>query len=309
MPQPNVTQVINEIQMYVTHYSLFEEPDAGIPAVLYIDAATGKPEPSMNLAPPIATQVFARHGHELGQLSANFKTMPYAIAPFGLAPPITPEVVGFFQSQSPTITAADIRPVLVAVGTFILPQASSVTGSLKGARMEVTKEVHFRVQVRIAYVADKIHLGLLTPLVSNIQGANFFQPPLPIPPTTDPFGPLTYDWGARLTLSTENSYARATATEPKPFADPFSPDLKTIEMKGARIDAAGKYTIVGAAQKPHFMASPTSSVPAILEKLFGSVNLTDCELAYLETGTLVGYVPDDQGDGNNNDGNNNDGNH
>ena len=289
MAPQSVTQVINGIQMYVTHYSSFEEPDPGIPQITYIDALTGQPEPMMGLVAPIATQVFSRHGHELVQVSSNFKTMSYAISPVGLTVPIPPQVLGFFQSKAPTITPADISPMVVAFGTFVPPWGpGDVIGQLRGGQFEVTKTVHFRVQVRLAFAAVSLGLGLLAPLVKNIEGANFWQPPLPIPPGTDPMGPLTYDWSARITLSTENRYVRQTATEPQPFADPFGQGVTKIEMVGSRVDDAGNYTIVGSAAKPNFMSSPTSSVSAILSKLFGSENLTDCEFAYAETGVLQG---------------------
>ena len=47
------------------------------------------------------------------------------------------------------------------------------------------------------------------------------------------------------------------------------------------------YTLVGSVSRPRFLASPSASLPAVLNLLFGTITPTDMELAYAESGRLI----------------------
>src|SRR5258706_16238022 len=90
------TQRIEGAQLYFTHYALFEEPDDGIPAALYIDAATGAPTQELTLTTPINERVFTRrhpNPTELAAPSETSKLLPYFVEPPGFPPlPAPPQI-------------------------------------------------------------------------------------------------------------------------------------------------------------------------------------------------------------------------
>ncbi len=281
-----LTQIISTSSMYLTHYALFEEPDDGVPKALYLDP-TKVLNFSLDLTSPIGVQHFSGPNNNLTGGWNHFKQMTYGIAPAGLVPPLDPRVVEFFKIIVPGIDPTNIVPQIIAAGQFLFDPGSPVSAKYVGNTFEVTKKVHFRVQILVTFLYPPSHIGLVSPPVTNAQAAGFWAPPLPIPPGTDPNGALTYEWSSVMTLSTANSYVRTVVSQPPPFADPFEPGTAQIELTGSPVDGKGNYTIVGATVAPAYIASPTSTVPDILGKLFGSNILNDCELAYSETGNLL----------------------
>ncbi len=284
-----VTQIIDETEMYLTHYSQFEEPDPGIPVAIYLDQSRVI-DPTLDLVKPVAIQHFHGPHHALTGNGSYFKVMPYGIAPVGLTPPLPPQVLALFRFLFGSgIQPSDITSQIVAVGTHLLPTQSQIHARLHAGHFEVTKEVRFQVRIRVTFLYAPAHLAVASPYITNLQAASFWNPPLPIPAGTDPNGELTYEWFSTMTLSTNHVYQRTVASQPPPFADPFDPSETEILLAGKPVDAHGNYTIVGATEAPHCIQSPTSTVPDILGKLFGANVLTDCELAYSESGRLLPF--------------------
>jgi len=290
--RPSLVQKIDQIRMYLTHYSLFEEPDPEIPAVPYVNVF-GRPDHSLELPTPIAEQRFtsgASDPNGFVETSASFSAMPYRIEPPGFADtPAPAPVVGLLQLllgiRDPAEVRAHLQTVTLAVGHFLLPPPFLVTARRDEASFAVTKLVRFRVQVRLAFVYDDgvRALGVLTPFVTNGLAATF----LGIPNVPHPHAALTYEWHGEMTLSTSNRYVRPVAGEPPPAASPFPVGMTEIDISGSPVDDEGRYTIAGSVSRPQFIDSPVSSVPEILQILFGSINLTDVELAVSESGVLA----------------------
>ena len=293
-----VVQLIDEIRMYLTHYSLFEEPDPEIPDVPYLDFS-GQPDHSLELTAPIARQVFTTAGHDrrhpgrhgdLVQKSAAFKTMPYLIDPPGfdrMPPP--PQVIGalqfLLQLPSPAAVLEHLDTLTLAIGEFTLPPPPSVRARLVGRHFSVRKEVRFRVQIKLAFVYDdgNAALGIVSPFLTNAEVAAF----LGVDPGPTPLEPLAYEWAGTMTLDTRRHYRRRVAHEPPPVAHAFEPDLVKVDMRGEPVDADGHYTLVGSIGRPRFIESPFASLPAVLNLLFGTTVVNDVELAYSESGRLV----------------------
>jgi hypothetical protein len=293
LPLHRVVQSIDEIRMYVTHYAFFEEPDPELPDIPYLDML-GRPDHSLDLAAPIGEQVFAPVGKKQDQLvqtSATFKTMPYLIAPPGFSEmPPPPQVIGALQAvlhlPSAAAVLAHLDTLTLAIGQFTLPPPGSVTGLLSGGRnFAVTKEVRFRVQIKLAWAYDDgaSALGIVSPFLTNAEVATF----LGVDPGPTPSAPLAYEWAGPMTLDTRNHYRRKADHEPPPVANAFEPDLVKIDLRGEKLDEEGHYTLVGSVSRPQFLASPFASLPAVLSLLFGTTALTDMELAYSESGRLI----------------------
>jgi len=283
-----VAQRIDTIRMYMTHYALFDEPDGKIPAATYLNVF-GQLDAGLTLTAPVAAQAFLRWGGEgqhLFELAAGFKPMPYRISPpgFSLAETPAPLLLWFELLLRVPVRAADVTPFVVAIGTFQLPPAWAVRARLDGSHFTVRKPMVFRVQIRQAFIHGAAHVGLVLPYVTNGEAAAF----LGLPPPANPLANLFYSWTTTMTLSTTHVYVRDVATEPPPAAEPFEPDETQIRFIGSPIDADGRYTLVGSVGRPDFVAPPVSSVPGILQVLFGTTNLTDVEWACAETGVFAG---------------------
>src|SRR5215813_2637735 len=54
------TQQINEVQLYMTYYAFFEEPDDDIPPAIYFDALTGQPTNELALTSPVGQRSWYR---------------------------------------------------------------------------------------------------------------------------------------------------------------------------------------------------------------------------------------------------------
>ena len=275
------THIINGTQMYLDHYAFFEEPDPGLPMTLYIDGTTHLPSTLLDLLPPIAVQHFQHVGNDLTETSRYFKTMSYGIAPAGLAAPVPQAVLdAFAKILFHPITAADLTVQEVAVGQFDLPPPATVTGSLVGNVFSVKKMVDFRVQILVAYIYMPLRIGIMSPFITNGQAAGYLG--VPVPPGTDPNAPLAYEWKAELEMSTANSFVRPIASLPPPFADPWAPGTTEVRMEGKALDNLDRYSIVGSTGG----VIPTSTVPAILQVLFGTTTPV-CQFAYAEHGVLL----------------------
>jgi len=276
-----LTQIISSTQMYLDHYAYFEEPDDDLPRAIYLDGDTKMPSLSLDLFSPVAVQHFSRKGDNLVLGSRYFKTMPYQIEPAAFPAPIPPQVLDFFSTITfHTVQPSEIQAIEVAVGQFDLPPPASVTGTLSGSTLTITKEVRFRVQIRLAFVYPPLHLGVQSPFVTNGQAAAALS--IPVPPGTDPAAALAYEWGATLTLSTANNFVRPVATLPPAFANPFAATTTEVRIEGQAVDADNHYTVVGSTTG----VVPTSTVPQILQVLFGTVTPV-CQFAYSESGTLL----------------------
>jgi hypothetical protein len=275
------TQIISETQMYLDHYALFEEPDDELPTAIYIDPDTKLPDLSLDLVKPVGMQHFRKVGDALTLEWRWFKTLPYLIEPAGLVPPIPQEILDAFSKiLFRPVSPSEIKPLIIAVGQFYLPPPAAVTGTLQGDTFTVTKDVHFRVQIKIAFLYPPLRLALDSPFVTNGQAAAGLG--IPVPPGVDPNAPLAYEWGANMTLSTATSYIRPIAGRPQPFAAPFEPGMTEIRIEGEPVSALGSYKIVGWASN----VVPTATVPGILQVLFGTLTPIG-ELAYAEEGTLL----------------------
>jgi hypothetical protein len=286
-------QQVNHVRLYMTHYALFEEPDPNIPAGIYIDAATGAPTNELTLTLPCETFGFVptrpNPTEYIAATSGPVKQLPYVVEPPGfpkLAPPAA--VVGAIQavlggSVPASVIAANTGPFLVAIGHFE-PTPGVIHAKLAGGSFAVTRDTEFQVQVRVGFVFEPPagvpapRVGILTGwlthgLVDELIGA------APGPNANDL---VVYNWRATMTLSTENRYIRATATEPPPVADGFPAGLDAIRFLGSHVDNHGQYTIVGHAAHVAFDAPPELAL-----FLFGTPVLTDVEFAVEESGVLM----------------------
>jgi len=285
-------QRVDHVRLYMTHYALFEEPDPGVPAGIYIDAATGMPTGELFLTPPCETFSFAptdpNPTRYVATSSAPVKQLPYVVEPPGFPPlPPPPEVLGAIQAVlggalPASIIAANTGPFLVAIGHFE-PTPGVIQAKLAGGSFAVTRDTEFEVQVRVGFLftpptgVPAPPVGILTGwlthgLVDSLIGAT------PGPNANDV---VVYNWRATMTLSTEDRYIRATATEPPPVADAFPAGLDAIRFIGSHVDNAGQYTIVGHAAHVAFDAPPELAL-----FLFGTPVLTDVEFAVEESGVL-----------------------
>jgi hypothetical protein len=301
--RPGFSLQVNHVRLYMTHYALFEEPDPGVPPGIYIDAATGQPTDELSLTPPCEGFQFAADGrapqHSYVVASADpTKMLPYFVSPPGfpaLAPP--PEVVGAIggvlgvtgDPAFMALIAANTTPLLVAIGHFE-PTPEPITAQRAGGQLSVTRDVEFQVKVRVGFyfqppagvavppvgiLTGWLTRGLVDYLISISGGS--------VPPAPNPDELVVYNWRSTMTLSTENQYVRAVATEPRPVADPFPEGMTAIDFAGHRIDDAGGYTIVGSADHVPFAAPPELSL-----FLFGTTVLNDVEFAVEESGIFVG---------------------
>jgi hypothetical protein len=293
MPQlgDKFAQRVDNCRIYFTHYALFEEPDDGIPAAIYIDAATGAPTQELLLTPPINERVFTHqhgNGSQITAPSETSKFLPYAVSPPGFPPtPAPPQVVGTIASITgapEAVVAANTNIFLCAIGQF-QADAQATSGKLAGNKFEVTRKMKFEVKVRVGFLFTPPggagqSVGILTGyLTIGMVHQLIGQPP---PPNPDDM--VLYDWSAMMTLSTDGSYVRQIATEPKPVADPFDPTLTEINFQGQALDGNNNYTVVG-----HAAAGTVAftAPPELVLFLFGTTSLTDVEFAVLESGQLV----------------------
>jgi hypothetical protein len=288
-------QQVNHIRLYMRHYALFEEPDDNVPPGIYIDAGTGKPTNELVLTPPCESFVFHRSSNNPTEFveidSAPVKQLPYFVDPPGFPNlPAPVEVIAAIQAVlggavPASVIAANTKPLLVAIGHFE-PTPSVIEADYAGGRLAVTRDIEFRVKVRVGFVFSPPP-GLSVPSVSILTGwltrglVDFLIGKKP-DPGVDPNEIVVYDWRAKMNLTTENRYIRTTAVEPKPVADAFPTGLKEISFIGSPVDHDGHYTIVGHAENVPFEAPPELTL-----FLFGVDVLTDVEFAIEESGVLL----------------------
>jgi hypothetical protein len=281
-------QKVNEAEIYFTHYALFEEPDPGVPAGTYIDAATGAPTQELSLAAPIYERVFARtQGNEYSAPTAASGTLPYFVNPPGFPPQPPPaQIVGLIAQITgapANVVEANTSVLLVAIGQQL---AEGTTGARKhGPYFEVTKTFRFQVRIRTGFIFQPPGnpAGNVSILVGFLDMGTLHQL-IQLPPPPNPTDIVLYDWKANFTLSTDNRYVRPIANEPRPVADGFEPGLTEIRFEGSPVDHNGNYTIVGHGRP----SDVTFTAPPELEQfLFGTTSLTDVEFALSESGTLV----------------------
>ena len=290
IPGTGVTQRIDEVELYMTHYALFEEPDPKVPPALYFDASTGMPTSELLLTSPVSQRVLhrsSRNPTELTGAAETSKVLPYVVEPPGFPPtPPPPAVVGFVQAVT-GLPAALITPntsiLLVAMGQFL--PTTAVAGKLAGASFLVTKEVHFEVRIRIGFLFQP-PAGIPSPAVGLLVGYLDFgllHQLIQLPPPPNASEVVVYSWRSTMTLSTENRFVRPIASEPPPVADPFEDDIDQIRFIGSHVDHVGRYTIVGHAEHVEFLAPPE-----LVQFLFGQTSLADVEFAVQEKGVLLG---------------------
>lgn len=291
-----ITQMINEVRLYMTHYAFFEEPDDDIPPALYFDALTGQPTNELLLGAPVGQRIWLRPGPEQAQFVASevdfYKpNLPYILGR-GNAPDFpklvpSPQVLGFLQSVLQgvplEIIQANTRQFLMALGNFL--DTAPALGKLENGIFRVIKDVAFQVQLKIGFLFQPpagvtapsvgILLGYVT--IANLHG--FLSEP---PPPTGGEERVTYSWRARMELSTENQYIRQTATEPLPQGDPFDPEEIEIRLEGSRVSPTGHYAIVGSVADPQF-----SAPEVLIRVIFGTSTLTGIEFAVREEGFLT----------------------
>ena len=283
-----ITQRIDAVELYMTHYAFFEEPDPQVPAASYFDAATGMPTDELFLASPVSQRVLQRttpNPTNLTGLPETSKVLPYVVAPPGFPPlPLPPPVVGFIQAVTgvpPSVIVPNTAVLLVAMGQFL--PTTSVAGKLAGGSFLVTKEVHFEVRIRIGFLFQPptTSMSPVGVLVGYLDFGLLHQL-IGLQPPPNALDVVVYSWRATMTLSTENSFIRQIATEPPPVADAFEPGLEELQFIGSQVDNAGNYTIVGSAQHVEFLAPPE-----LVQFLFGQTSLTDVEFAVQEKGVLL----------------------
>jgi hypothetical protein len=284
-------QQVDHAELYMTHYALFEEPDPGIVQGIYIDAATGQPTNELFLTPPLVRHAFRRAGRnptELVGTSDTSKLLPYIVEPPGFPPQAPPPpIVGLIQSITglpAAVVATNTEILLVAIGRFVADGVT--TARLRGANFEVSKIARFEVRIRTGFLFEP-PAGIPAPPVGVLVGFLDFgllHQLIQLPPPPNPSDLVVYTWRAPMTLSTDGSYVRATATEPPPVAEAFPPGLGEVRFQGARVDNDGRYTIVGSARPAdvQFIAPPELEL-----FLFGVTSLADVEFAVLERGRLL----------------------
>jgi hypothetical protein len=285
-----VVQTVNEARLYMSHYAEFEEPDEGIPPGLYIDAATGAPTNELFIAAPLYKRTFTSGaGGTLSAPAAATGFLPYLIDPpnfVGL--PAPPEVVGAISGITGVpadVVAANTQLMLVAIGQFLGDAPAIAT--YHGESFSVQTTMHFQVRLRMVFRFSPPP-GVPAPPVGIIVGfmtrGMLGQLVPSLPPPADPSEIVSYDWSAKMNLSTANSYLRPFASEPPPVAEAFESDETAVSFTGSPVDAAGHYTIVGsAAAKDVTFTAP----PELLLVLFHAPSLTDVEFAVEESGTLA----------------------
>jgi hypothetical protein len=284
------TQRIDSARIYFTHYALFEEPDTGIPAALYIDAATGAPTSELTLTPPIVERVFTRVSPHAPNLTAPTDTsqlLPYFVQPPGFPPLAAPAPI---VSLIASITGAPMAQVqagttvlLVAIGQFLAE--GTTTGRLDGARFEVDKTMRFQVRIRTGFIYQvPSGTGQSVGVLTGYLDMGVLHQLIQLPPPPDPTQIVLYDWRAPMTLSTDNRYVREIATQPKPVADLFPPGLAQIAFTGEHVGNDGSYRVVGSAKPSDVIFT---APPELEQFLFGTSSLTDVEFAIQESGRLV----------------------
>jgi hypothetical protein len=286
----DVTQRIDEVELYMTHYALFEEPDPKVPPALYFDGSTGMPTNELLLTSPVSQRLLHRSSRNPSDLTGapeTSKVLPYVVEPPGFPPlPPPPPVVGFVQAVTglPTpVIVSNTSILLVAMGQFL--PTTPVAARLAGRSFRVTKEVHFEVRIRIGFLFQP-PAGVPAPAVGILVGYLDFgllHQLIQLPPPPNASQVVVYSWRSSMTLSTENRFVRQIATEPPPVADAFEDDLEQISFTGSHVDNAGRYTIVGHAEDVGFLAPPE-----LVQFLFGQTSLADVEFAVQERGVLLG---------------------
>lgn len=285
----NIVQTIDDIQLYMTHYAFFTEPDLKVPPAIYIDAATGMPTNELLLTPPLSQRTLQRSQPNRTDLTGPgevSKVLPYVVEPPGFPPlPAPPLAIGAIQSVSglpASVVQANTNVFLVAMGQFI--QAGPLTGKLAGGSFRVTKTVHFQVRIRTGFLfrpPAAVNAPAVGILIGYLDfGLLHFLIGLPAPPNASEI--VVYSWRAPMTLSTENRYVRSTSTEPPPVADAFPTGMREINFNGSHVDNAGRYTIVGSAKNVEFLAPPE-----LVQFLFRQTSLSDVEFAVQESGSLA----------------------
>src|SRR5947207_4290769 len=79
-----VTQRIDEVELYMTHYALFEEPDPKVPPALYFDAGTGMPTTELLLTSPVSQRLLhrsARNPTDLTGAPETSRVLRYVVEP------------------------------------------------------------------------------------------------------------------------------------------------------------------------------------------------------------------------------------
>jgi hypothetical protein len=281
-------QRVDNCQIYFTHYALFEEPDPGIPAAVFIDAATGAPTQELVLTAPLNERVFGnRHGNQYTAPSETSKFLPYGVSPPGFPPtPAPPQVVGTIASITgapEAVVQANTNIFLCAIGQF-QSDAAATSAKVEGHKLEVTRKMKFEVKVRVGFLfTPPGGAGQPVGILTGFLDLGTVHQLIGQPPPPNPSQIVLYDWSAQMTLSTENNYVRPINKEPKPVADPFDPSLTAINFQGQSIDGNNNYTLVG-----HAAAGTVAftAPPELVQFLFGTTSLTDVEFAVLEAGHL-----------------------
>jgi hypothetical protein len=292
------TLQVNQVRLYMTHYALFEEPDPVVPPGLYLDAATGLPTDELSLTPPCETTAFTHdRGHTFVAASAGpVKSLPYFVEPPGFPPLPAPDAVvaaisAALGGQVPAaVIAANTTPLLIALGHFE-PTPGPLAADLRGDRLAVTRDLEFQVKVRVGFRFQP-PAGLVVPPVGVLTGwltHGLVDQLIGQPPGANANDLVVYNWRSTMTLSTEDSYLRSTASEPPPVADAFPAGLDAVRFTGQRVDRRGGYTLVG-----HGVHVPFDAPPELALFLFGVPVLTDVEFAVEESGVLTPRDGDDE---------------
>jgi hypothetical protein len=292
------TQQINEVQLYMTYYAFFEEPDDDVPPAIYFDALTGQPTGELTLIPPIGQRNWYRPNHDDDQLlntGTDFykPNLPYILGRGNspdfptVVPP--PQVLGFLQAVlsqygvPAQIIQPNTRQFLMALGNFL--DTAPARGIMIDRKFQIMKDVAFQVQLKLGFLfqppagVTAPSVGILLGYVTIADLHGLLREP---PPATGGDERVTYSWRSKMQLSTENKFIRQTATEPFPQGDPFDPGLTEIRLEGSRVDGAGNYAIVGSVKNPEF-----SAPDVLLRVIFGTPTLKGIEFAVREEGVLI----------------------
>ncbi len=284
-----LVQTIDEAQLYMTHYALFEEPDPNVPNAIYLDAATGAPTNEFDLVAPLSSRTFTRdRHHQLSAPSETSKLLPYFVSPPGFPPlPAPAPVVGAIQAVTglpADLIAANTAVLLVAIGQFL--GEGTASAKLEGRHFTVDKEMHFEVRIRTGFIftaPSSVPAPSVGVLVGYLDFGLLHQL-IGLPPPANASEIVVYSWRAPMKLSTRHRFIRQTKNEPPPVADGFPSGLREIAFIGQRVERDGSYTLVGHA-KP---ADVEFIAPPELEQfLFGTSSLADVEFAVLESGLLA----------------------
>jgi hypothetical protein len=147
----------------------------------------------------------------------------------------------------------------VAIGQFV-PEGA-LMGRLAGPSFQVSTTMRFDVRVRVGFLFSPTGGPQVGVLVGYVDLGLVHQL-IGLPPPPNPSEMVVYSWRAPMVLSTENTYVREVASEPKPVADPFEDGMTELNLSGSPVDDRGRYTIVGSAQNVEFAAPPELPVPA-----------------------------------------------